>query len=84
MLKTFSKLCQPSGFAPRSPTGRNGRPQNRLGPFPLQSVRSDSAEARLPIWISSPNRTSLSEGAKVSYEVVANRGKESAENLKLG
>jgi cold shock protein len=28
--------------------------------------------------------TSLVEGAKVSYEVVANRGKESAENLRLG
>jgi CspA family cold shock protein len=26
----------------------------------------------------------LAEGAKVSYEVVANRGKESAENLKIG
>ena len=26
----------------------------------------------------------LSEGAKLSYEVVANRGKESAENLRLG
>jgi len=26
----------------------------------------------------------LVEGAKVSYEVVANRGKESAENLRLG
>ena len=24
------------------------------------------------------------EGAKVSYEVVANRGKESAENLRVG
>ena len=28
--------------------------------------------------------TSLAEGAKISYEVVANRGKESAENLRLG
>ena len=27
--------------------------------------------------------TSLSEGAKITYEVVANRGKESAENLRL-
>ena len=27
--------------------------------------------------------SSLHEGAKVSYEVVANRGKESAENLRL-
>ena len=26
----------------------------------------------------------LAEGAKVSYEVVANRGKEFAENLRLG
>jgi cold shock CspA family protein len=26
----------------------------------------------------------LAEGAKVSYEVVANRGRESAENLKIG
>ena len=26
----------------------------------------------------------LAEGAKVSYEIVANRGKESAENLKIG
>ena len=28
--------------------------------------------------------SSLNEGAKVSYEVVTNRGKESAENLKVG
>jgi cold shock protein len=28
--------------------------------------------------------TSLAEGAKVSYEIVANRGKESAENLRIG
>ncbi|EAQ34019.1 cold shock protein [Nitrobacter sp. Nb-311A] len=28
--------------------------------------------------------TSLAEGAKVSYEVVMNRGKESAENLRIG
>jgi CspA family cold shock protein len=28
--------------------------------------------------------TELAEGAKVSYEVVANRGKESAENLRIG
>jgi cold shock protein len=27
--------------------------------------------------------TSLAEGAKVSFDIVANRGKESAENLKL-
>ena len=26
---------------------------------------------------------SLNEGAKISYEIVANRGKESAENLKV-
>jgi CspA family cold shock protein len=28
--------------------------------------------------------SSLNEGAKVSYEVVANRGKDSAENLRVG
>ena len=28
--------------------------------------------------------SNLTEGAKVSYEVVANRGKESAENLRVG
>ncbi|MFH0303170.1 cold shock domain-containing protein [Bradyrhizobium sp. 31Argb] len=28
--------------------------------------------------------TSLAEGAKVSYEVVTNRGKQAAENLRLG
>ena len=28
--------------------------------------------------------SSLNEGAKVSYEVTANRGKESAENLRMG
>jgi CspA family cold shock protein len=27
--------------------------------------------------------SNLSEGAKVSYEIVANRGKESAENLRV-
>jgi CspA family cold shock protein len=28
--------------------------------------------------------SSLNEGQKVSYEIVANRGKESAENLRIG
>lgn len=28
--------------------------------------------------------SNLSDGAKVSYEIVANRGKESAENLRVG
>jgi CspA family cold shock protein len=28
--------------------------------------------------------TSLAEGAKISFEIVPNRGKESAENLRLG
>ncbi|RTE87887.1 MULTISPECIES: cold-shock protein [Bradyrhizobium] len=28
--------------------------------------------------------TSLAEGAKVSFDVVSNRGKESAENLRVG
>ncbi|UPT93857.1 cold-shock protein [Bradyrhizobium barranii subsp. apii] len=28
--------------------------------------------------------TSLAEGAKVSFDVVSNRGKESAENLRIG
>ena len=28
--------------------------------------------------------SSLAEGAKVSFDIVANRGKESAENIKLG
>jgi CspA family cold shock protein len=28
--------------------------------------------------------SNLNEGAKVSYEVVTNRGKESAENLRVG
>ncbi len=28
--------------------------------------------------------SNLNEGAKVSYEIVANRGKESAENLRVG
>ena len=28
--------------------------------------------------------SSLNEGEKVSYEIVANRGKESAENLRVG
>jgi cold shock CspA family protein len=31
-----------------------------------------------------PVLSSLNEGAKVSYEIVANQGKESAENLKVG
>ena len=28
--------------------------------------------------------SSLNEGAKVSYEIVVNRGKESAENIRVG
>jgi hypothetical protein len=34
-------------------------------------------------YFSKAGYTNLAEGAKVSFDVVANRGKESAENLKI-
>ena len=34
--------------------------------------------------VEKPGLSNLNEGAKVSYEVVTNRGKESAENLRVG
>ena len=35
-------------------------------------------------WFNPTKGYSLQEGAKVSFDVVSNRGKESAENLKIG
>ena len=34
------------------------------------------------LWLIQPDGLNLRKGDKVSYDVVANRGKESAENLK--
>ena len=50
-------------------------------------IQPDSGGKDVFVHISAVERAgynSLAEGAKVSYEVVANRGKESAENLRLG
>lgn len=50
-------------------------------------IQPDSGGKDVFVHISAVERaglSSLSEGAKVSYEVVANRGKESAENLRVG
>ena len=50
-------------------------------------IQPDNGGKDVFVHISAVERAGLSdlrEGAKVSYEVVANRGKESAENLRLG
>ena len=50
-------------------------------------IQPDSGGKDVFVHISAVERaglSSLNEGAKVSYEVVANRGKESAENLRVG
>ena len=50
-------------------------------------IQSDNGGKDVFVHISAVERAGLSdlrEGAKVSYEVVANRGKESAENLRVG
>ncbi len=50
-------------------------------------IQPDSGGKDVFVHISAVERAglnSLNEGAKVSYEVVANRGKESAENLRIG
>jgi CspA family cold shock protein len=50
-------------------------------------IEPDSGGKDVFVHISAVERAgynSLAEGAKVSYEVVANRGKESAENLRVG
>jgi CspA family cold shock protein len=50
-------------------------------------IQPDTGGRDVFVHISAVERAGLSnlnEGAKVSYEVVANRGKESAENLRVG
>ena len=49
-------------------------------------IQPDTGGKDVFVHISAVERAglSLNEGAKVSYEVVANRGKESAENLRIG
>ena len=49
-------------------------------------IQPDSGGRDVFVHISAVERaglSSLAEGAKVSFDVVANRGKESAENLRL-
>src|SRR5882757_2079086 len=50
-------------------------------------IQPDNGGKDVFVYISAVEKAGLSnlnEGAKVSYEVVANRGKESAENLRVG
>ena len=50
-------------------------------------IQPDNGGKDVFVHISAVERAGLSdlrEGAKVSYEVVANRGKKSAENLRVG
>ena len=50
-------------------------------------IQPDTGGKDVFVHISAVERAGLgnfNEGAKVSYEVVANRGKESAENLRVG
>jgi len=50
-------------------------------------IQPDSGGRDVFVHISAVERaglSSLAEGAKVSFDVVANRGKESAENLRIG
>ena len=50
-------------------------------------IQPDGGSRDVFVHISAVERaglSSLNEGAKVSYEVTANRGKESAENLRVG
>ena len=50
-------------------------------------IQPDTGGKDVFVHISAAERaglSSLNESAKVSYEVVANRGKESAENLRVG
>ena len=50
-------------------------------------IQPDTGGKDVFVHISAVERAGLSnlnEGAKVSYEVVTNRGKESAENLRVG
>jgi CspA family cold shock protein len=50
-------------------------------------IQPDAGGKDVFVHISAVERAGLSdlrEGAKVSYEVVANRGKEAAENLRVG
>jgi cold shock protein len=53
----------------------------------MVSIQPDGGGRDVFVHISAVEKavyTSLAEGAKVSFDVVQNRGKESAENLKLG
>ena len=49
-------------------------------------IQPDGGTKDVFVYISAVEKagfTSLAEGAKVSYDIVANRGKESAENLRI-
>lgn len=84
---------QPSMFRPRHNTikgrqvWRQVRSSGSTLPKDLVSSSRTAAGKDVFVHISAVERagfSSLAEGAKVSYEVVANRGKESAEDLKIG
>ncbi len=50
-------------------------------------IQPDNGGKDVFVYISAVEKagmSSLNEGAKVSYEVVPNKGKESAENLRVG
>ncbi len=50
-------------------------------------IQPDTGDKDVFVHISAVERaglSSLNEGAKVSYELASNRGKESAENLRVG
>lgn len=53
----------------------------------LRFIQPETGGKDVFVYISAVEKAGLSnlnEGAKVSYEVVANRGKELAENLRVG
>ena len=87
---SFAEFLSPF-YRARSTSGRNDVATGTVkwfnGTKGYGFIQPDTGGKDVFVHISAVERAGLSglnEGAKVSYEVVANRGKESAENLRVG